>query len=313
MVKVALAGGTGGLGREVVDALLAKDKHEIIVLTRQDPALVTLPNGVQAVQLDYNEKGSLVDALKGVEVVFSFIITGKDPGNVAQKNLIDACVEAKVRRFAPSEWVGASSTGTPWYAGKAAISAYLQEINAEGKVLEYCRFMPGLALDYLAYPNQTCKHFPNLGMVVDFSNCRAILLKEDQPGRFGMTAVEDVAAVAAEAVDYPGEWPVDGGMHSIMVSFPELVEIGERLRGKKFDIEYITLAQARAGRLPTSWVADFNHAAIPEQFRESWSRTFNAKVIYSVYLGGYAVSDTWNRLLPNFRFTSLEELLQKYY
>lgn len=35
MVKVALAGGTGGLGREVIDALLAKDKHDIIVLTRQ--------------------------------------------------------------------------------------------------------------------------------------------------------------------------------------------------------------------------------------------------------------------------------------
>ncbi|GIZ45876.1 hypothetical protein CKM354_000902400 [Cercospora kikuchii] len=313
MVKVAVAGGTGGLGREVIDALLAKDKHQVIVLTRQDAAQVTLPNGVQAIQVDYNQKSQIVDALRGVETVFSFIITGKDPGNVAQKNLIDACVEAKVKRFAPSEWVGASSTGTPWYAGKAAIAAYLEEINAEKKVLEYCRFMPGLALDYLAYPKQTCKHFPNLGMQVDFFNCRAILLKEDNPGRFGLTTVNDIAAVAAEAVDYVGEWPVDGGMHSVMLSAPELVEIGERLRGKKFDIEYVTLAQARAGRLPTSWAADFNHAAIPEQFRESWSRTFNAKIMYSVYMGGYAVSDTWNRLLPDFHFTSLEEFLQKYY
>lgn len=200
------------------------------------------------------------------------------------------------------------------------------------QVLEYCRFMPGLALDYLVYPNQTCKHFPNLGSTVDFFNCRAILLKDTEPGRFGMTLVEDMAAVAAEAVDYPGEWPVDGGMHSIMTSFPELVEIGERLRGrvhekrlryetvtdhnnagKKFDIEYVTLAQARSGRLPTSWVADFNHAAIPEQLRDSWSRTFNAKMMYSVHLGNYAVSDTWNRLLPDFRFTTLEELLEKYY
>ncbi|KAJ6195903.1 hypothetical protein J3E72DRAFT_396904 [Bipolaris maydis] len=313
MVKVALAGGTGGLGREVIDALLAKDKHDIIVLTRQDPTQVALPNGVQTIQLDYNEKGQIVDALQGVETVFSFIITGKDPGNVAQKNLIDACVEAKVRRFAPSEWVGVSSTGTPWYAGKAAVSAYLQELNTEKKVIEYCRFMPGLALDYLAYPKQTCKHFPNLGMQVDFFNCRAILLKEDNPGRFGLTAVKDIAAVAAEAVDYPGEWPVEGGMHSAMLSAPELVEIGEKLRGKKFDIEYITLSQARTGRLPTSWVADFNHAAIPEQLRESWSRTFNAKIMYSVYLGGYAVSDTWNRLLPDFHFTTLEEFLSKYY
>lgn len=124
---------------------------------------MTVPDGVQAIQLDYNQKSQIVDALRGVETVFSFIITGKDPGNVAQKNLIDACVEAKVKRFAPSEWVGlvyhvllqrvhrplgqnrrdgsdvmkscrASSTGTPWYAGKAAIAAYLEEINAERKV-----------------------------------------------------------------------------------------------------------------------------------------------------------------------------------
>lgn len=67
---------------------------------------MTLPDGVQAVQLDYKEKSSIVGALSGVFCVFSFIITGKDPGNVAQKNLIDACVEAKVKRFAPSEWVG---------------------------------------------------------------------------------------------------------------------------------------------------------------------------------------------------------------
>lgn len=83
--------------------------------------------------------------------------------------------------------------------------------------------------------------------------------------------------------------------------------------GKKFDIEYLTLAQARAGRLPTSWVPDFNHAAIPEQLQESWSRTFNAKFMYCVYRGGYDVPDTWNRLLPEYHFTTLDEFLQKHY
>lgn len=91
--------------------------------------------------------------------------------------------------------------------------------------------MPGIALDYLAYPKQTCKHFPNIGIQVDFVNCRAILLKEASPGRFGLTSVEDMATIAAEAVDYTGEWPVDGGMRSATLSASELVEIGERIRG----------------------------------------------------------------------------------
>jgi len=47
---------------------------------------------------------SLTAALDGVDVVLSFILPFADKDNVAQKNLIDACIKAGVRRFAPSEW-----------------------------------------------------------------------------------------------------------------------------------------------------------------------------------------------------------------
>lgn len=45
-----------------------------------------------------------MELLGGVDVLLSFIVVHADIGNLAQKNLIDASIEAGVKRFAPSEW-----------------------------------------------------------------------------------------------------------------------------------------------------------------------------------------------------------------
>jgi hypothetical protein len=50
------------------------------------------------------DRPSLVKALNGVHTVLSFIVAHKDIGNVTQKALIDASIEAGVKRIAPSEW-----------------------------------------------------------------------------------------------------------------------------------------------------------------------------------------------------------------
>lgn len=39
MVKVAVAGGTGGVGRAIIDALQAQDVHDFVILCRNVRAL----------------------------------------------------------------------------------------------------------------------------------------------------------------------------------------------------------------------------------------------------------------------------------
>jgi len=56
------------------------------------------------IKVDYNDKSDLVKHLRGVQVVLSFVLTTTDPEGSVQKVLIDACIEAGVKRFAPSEW-----------------------------------------------------------------------------------------------------------------------------------------------------------------------------------------------------------------
>lgn len=102
--------------------------------------------------MDYNDREGLVDALKGTHTVLSFIQLLSDPDQMSQKNLIDAAISARVKRFAPSEFGRymisfssqkmaktnqSHSKGTvhmDWWQGKLRIREYLEEINAKEQV-----------------------------------------------------------------------------------------------------------------------------------------------------------------------------------
>lgn len=47
-----------------------------------------------------------------------------------------------------------------------------------------------------------------------------------------LTTVQDLGGVVAEALDYEGRWPVDGGFFGARTTVAELVRLGEKIRGK---------------------------------------------------------------------------------
>ncbi|KAF9768830.1 hypothetical protein IL306_013817 [Fusarium sp. DS 682] len=104
MVKIAVAGGSGEVGQEVVDALGATKKHDILILSRTDAPPGDVRPDVSWVKVNYEDRDQLTEILRGVHTVLSFIVAHMDPGSIAQKTLIDAAIAAGVKRFAPSEW-----------------------------------------------------------------------------------------------------------------------------------------------------------------------------------------------------------------
>jgi hypothetical protein len=60
--------------------------------------------GITWAKADYKDVKSLSRELQGVHTLLCFITPQSDPGNTSQKNLIDAAIKAKVKRYAPSEW-----------------------------------------------------------------------------------------------------------------------------------------------------------------------------------------------------------------
>ncbi|KAF7952683.1 hypothetical protein EAE96_005914 [Botrytis aclada] len=251
MVKIVLAGGAGNVGREVLEALLASGKHEIKVFSRKEvPDLAS--QGVTVDVVDYLDKTSLVHALEGVDTVLSFIITFNDPNNQSQTNLIDACVEAGVRRFAPSEWATRSHCGIPAYKGKDQIYDYLREINQEKKVLEFTLFQCGLFLNYFSYPHPSAKFMQIFPMPIDVENCRAIIHK-DTKAQITLTSVQDLAKIVTKAVDYEAAWPEVSGVRANQMPVLEFIGLCEKIRGKEFVVESVEKSDLEEGRLTSSW------------------------------------------------------------
>ncbi|KAM7185115.1 NmrA-like family protein [Naviculisporaceae sp. PSN 640] len=323
MVKIAIAGGSGQLAREVIDALLATNKHEITILSRRasggglistmysEAAPDELIPGTTWVKLDFHNKEDLVKVLKGVHTVLSFILNRFDIGNQAQKGLIDACVEAGVRRFAPNEWSTSDVWASESYRPKLDVREYLASLNSAKKVLEYTLFQPGLFMNYLGAPLKTTNHVSTPKVQFDLELRRAIIVADEdvdppEKQRLTLTTIQDIANVVAKAVEFEGGWPVVGGIRGDEKTVRDVLEIAERIRGP-FTVDAVRIEDLKAGEVKASWTPVFDHPSITDiQVAQSIPRN----LILSNTWGAWVVSDEWNQLLPDYKFTSVEEFIK---
>ncbi|TVY21625.1 Oxidoreductase swnN [Lachnellula arida] len=344
MVKIVVAGGSGQVGREVIDALVAAKKHEITVLSRnvssdanasffpfvhtemaQKAAVVDSTPGFKWRVIDYNDKSELTEALRGIHTVLSFTQLLSDPQNTTEKNLIDAAIVARVKRFAPSQWGSASTVGMPWWAGKDKVKEYLEKVNENEKILEYTLFQPGLFLDYLATPYKTAKHLEPLNTMIDFQNRRAIVV-DGHDTVMTYTTVQDLAAVVVRAVDLGGEWPMSGGISGNKLPISQVLKIGEKLRGEPchihstlscsrgitghpFTIDKVRLEDLENGILTASWTLEASHPTVAGDQIEKMLKTVLIGTLIGSAKGAWDVSDEVNKLLPDFRFTQIDDFL----
>ncbi|RMZ76209.1 hypothetical protein DV738_g5038, partial [Chaetothyriales sp. CBS 135597] len=317
MVKIALAGGSGDVAQEIRDVLVATKKHEILILSRRDapaPGSAALPAGVSWVKANYNDVSQLAQVLQGVNTVLSFVTSDTtDDGQAnVQKNLIDAAVQAGVKRFAPSEWATSGFKHLDWYSHKATGRKYLADLNRDKKVLEYTLFQPGLFLNYFTGSYPSSNHLHVIQTPVDFEGRRAILVEgSGDDASLTLTTVQDLAHVVARAIDYEGEWPVVGGIKGAQVSLRELVTLGEKIRGGPFPVEYAKVADLEQGKWSTSWTPKIVHSSLPPDQADAVSAVISAGILLAISAGSWTVSDEWNRLLPDYSFTQPEEFLTK--
>ncbi|KAL2272962.1 hypothetical protein FJTKL_05680 [Diaporthe vaccinii] len=311
MVKLAIAGGSGQVAREVIDALLAADKHEITVFRRNTRSVDTIPSGVHWRIVNYENKKDLVEALQGIHTLLSFVQLLADPTNQSQKNLIDAAITARVKRFAPSEYGSAGTAHMPWWDGKEEIRDYLRKVNKNGKVLEYTLFQPGLFLDYLASPYKTARHIEPLDTVFDFQNRRAIAVDGHEDAIVTFTTAADLASVVAQAVDFDGQWPETGGIRGNRMTFLQVIKIGEKIRGCPFVVDKVKLHDLEAGALNISWALGKRHRAVTDEQSSSLFTKVPIGILLSSIEGAWDVSDEFNQLFPGYKFEVMEEFLAK--
>ncbi|KAL4782679.1 NAD(P)-binding protein [Aspergillus varians] len=310
MVKIAIAGGSSNVGQEIIDVLVAAKKHDILILSRKDAPAEATP-GITWVKTDYEDTQQLAQILQGVHTVLSFITEQETPASPIQKRLIDAAVQAGVKRLAPSEWAASSLNHLSWYAYKGTTRQYLADLNKDKKVLEYALFQPGLFTNYLTQPYKSAKHILPIEAPIDFNKRRAILAEGAENSRITLTTVQDFAQVVARAIDYEGEWPATSGVQGTTLSIAELIALGEKIRGGRFSIERVRPADFEDGTWETSWVPRIDHPSIPTEQTEFFSRIGVVGLSLAFLEGEWSVSDEWNRLLPGYVFTQAGEFLEE--
>ncbi|KAI2615531.1 NAD(P)-binding protein [Hypoxylon sp. NC1633] len=314
MTKIAIVSASSQLAREVIDKLVETKKHEIIALVRKDPSQYPPQPNVKWVQTNY-EKGELVGLFHGVETVLCFFPVHLDAGNATQKRLIDAAVEAGVKRFAPSEWacgvkLESSLDAIPWYAGKIEVGHYLENLNKERKVIEYTRFQLGSFMNYLGHPHKTTNHVATIPFGFDFEHQYATVVEGSLDSVFTFTTVQDIAGVVARAVEYEGEWPAIGGIRGSRITVGEMLQLGESI-GKPFTINWLNKSDLEAEKRTTEHMQGFDlHNSSPEQLG-AFLQWATRGILLAVTRGVYDVTDEWNKILPDYEFTQVEDFVKK--
>ncbi|KAK6536862.1 hypothetical protein TWF281_001071 [Arthrobotrys megalospora] len=99
--NVALVGAGGNQGKYIAKELVKGGKHTVTAITRAD-SKAELPTGVVPKVVDYNDTSSLVDSLRGQDVLVITMSVSAPPDT--QTKLIDAAKEAGVKFVIPNEW-----------------------------------------------------------------------------------------------------------------------------------------------------------------------------------------------------------------
>jgi hypothetical protein len=267
--------------------------------------------------------------LTGFHTVLSFFVVHLDEGCVAQKNLIDACIEAGVGRFAPSEWGIKNDNGIPSYDNKDTIRNYLEGLDHMGLLegMEYSLFQPSIFIGYFAHPYPLERELITWPFFLDFQNRRAMVLDDgNQP--IVLTAVLDDSEILRKAIEDERPWPKTGGIRGCRTSINELLDIGKKVRGGEWcvyasflyishiltsdrHIEYVKSEDLNNGELNTSWIPRISHPTIPEEVAKTFSREFVVQFFQAITKGSWDVSDEFNQRFPEYDFMTAEEYLAK--
>ncbi|KAI1091201.1 NAD(P)-binding protein [Rostrohypoxylon terebratum] len=101
--KVAIVGATGTVGKFIVEELLKQGKHDITAISRKDSSSASsMPDGVKVAAVDYDDDSTLVEALKGQEVLIITMSVQAPPET--QLKLVRAAAAANVPYVLPNEW-----------------------------------------------------------------------------------------------------------------------------------------------------------------------------------------------------------------
>lgn len=308
MVTVAIAGGTGGVGRTIVEELVGQDKHEILILSRKANKIPGLES-VRVIEADYEDVASVKESLKkhNVEVVISALALFTEESAKAQMNLIQAAIDSgSVKRFMPSEYgVNYSHPGVLEF--HPAAKWWLDAADLlRSSHLDFTRVMFGWFSDYFGMPH--CKsNMKPFKYALDFDNRKAALPGD---GEASVTFLHstDVAKYIAALLDEEKRWPEFSAFASDKLTWNKVVETAERVTGEKWEVTYDPIDKLEQGQA-TLFEQPEGSYGLPEDATRSMMAEFGVMAVKGIMdITGEGLR---NDVFPEVHPITVEALMQK--
>ncbi|KAE8345047.1 hypothetical protein BDV24DRAFT_4255 [Aspergillus arachidicola] len=246
MTIIAVAGGTGGVGRTIVETLVQQAKHQVILLTRGVPKSDPLLDKIKQVQVGYNDATALARTLDQHEVhtIISAIGIVSDETSQSQLTLINAAAQSSAtKRFIPSEYSFIQTEDL--LSIDPSIKYWLAAAELLKKTtLQFTRIIPGFFMDYWGMPAVRTNLQP-FTFGIDIASCQAAI-PGDGNDVICMTYTYDMAAFIVRLLDEE-DWPEFSVIVGSQTTYNQLLQLAEELRGKKFQVVYDSVDKIKEG------------------------------------------------------------------
>ncbi|PGH28099.1 hypothetical protein AJ80_00357 [Polytolypa hystricis UAMH7299] len=308
MAIVAVSGGSGKLGRAVVEALRDNTNHSVIILGRSANDELSKEIAVPIVTVDYSNVESLVTVLEANKIgtVISTIAITTDDANASQLNLIEAATRSSATmRFIPSEfgiiYTEAHAQVLPLVKGKLDAT---KKLRSSG--LEFTMVSNGFFMDYYGLPKVKSYQQPFVLAVDMAGDAAAIPGSGNTPVVF--THTFDVAKFVAALVGQEG-WAERSIIIGDKKTWNEVVAIAEDVKGIKFNVTHDseeTLKTFQVTELPS-------HPPVYPFFPKEQLQYILATFGTWTAAGDFNLSeqDTLNNRFPEIKTVSINEVLQQ--
>ncbi|KAK4158961.1 isoflavone reductase [Cladorrhinum sp. PSN259] len=254
MAIVAVAGGTGNVGRAIVEAILATGKHQVKILSRKANPALSAEIGAPILEVDYSSVPSIVQVLEShkIDTLISTIAMHSPDGTAPHEiELIRAAdLSAVTTRLISSEWgipVSESRVGTiPSVPHKLAAWEELQKTTS----LEYTVFHNGYFMDYWGIPNYP-SYLARVPLVtwIDIAH-NAAAIPGDGNVYSHFTHTSDVAKFVAASLDLArGTWEKRTFVYGDRLTWNQFLRLAEEAKGVKFDVVYDNVENLKKGQV----------------------------------------------------------------
>ncbi|WZH48424.1 NADP-bd_dom domain-containing protein [Fusarium acuminatum] len=245
MPVVAIAGGTGSVGRSIVEETVADGKFEVLVLSRKADPELEKALGARIQVVDYSDVDSIATLLEQnqVDTVIS-ALGGRTPPE-QEKGLIKAAAKSKTtKRYIPSVWGIKYRPEHSWFPIAAA---KLSNFDALEKTdLEWTVVANGFFLDYWGGQNIKTYLSP-MTLVLDVPGKKAAIPgHQNKPVVF--TYTKDVGRFAAKLLTL-SKWEPVYYIIGDKLTWEEFARLAEEVTGDKFEITHDPIELLKEGKI----------------------------------------------------------------